>query len=368
MAQKFSQRTYMHCSRERERGQFVDRGAAATLVISPRRRIGSDLSIKTTLAGDSVEYDIIRATDLKMLLRCLRPARRRVLGTDGGRGFGLNLMPCFSLEKMEGWEQARFELASSDCEPLALQELLALADDDSRERWNSLSLGYPGSTQGDEALREEIADGLYGGALRADQILGVVPSEGILLAMHAILRPGDHAVVMAPGYGSLFSIAKHALDCDVAPWTPEWSPHPNPSSANHQQVPVPTFCLERLRSLLLPNTKLVVANLPHNPTGFVPSPEAWQELIALCSERGLYLFCDEMFRHLEPTGRATLPAAAQEYDRAVSLSGLSKAYGLAGLRVGWLATRDAQVLRRCHELKDYTTICAGGCISVVGDR
>ena len=122
-------------------------------------------------------------------------------------------MPRFEMEKMEGWQPGTLQLAASDCEPLLLRELLELADDDSRQRWEELSLGYPSSSAGEPALLAEIADGIYSGALRPDQVLGVIPAEGILLAMHSIgLEPGDHVVSMAPGYASLSSVASHALD------------------------------------------------------------------------------------------------------------------------------------------------------------
>jgi aspartate/methionine/tyrosine aminotransferase len=299
----------------------------------------------------------MRWPPLRALLSRRGQQRRAVTS---GQFCGLQHLPRFALEKLPGWEAAEHDLCASDVEPLSLTELLALGEDqggDARERWENLSLGYPASTQGDGALREEVAGGVYGGALTADEVLGVAPSEGILLAMHALLTPGDHVVAMNPGYGSLSAVATHALGCDVTPWEAEWRPTGGPHDGYGEQV---TFDVGRLRSLITPKTKLVVVNFPHNPTGFVPLQHEWEDLVDLCASKGLYLFCDEMYRHLEPAGTRTLPAACTlAYGRGVSLGGLSKAYGLAGLRVGWLATRDASVLGRCHELKDYTTICAG---------
>eukprot|EP01046_Picozoa_sp_COSAG06_P016682 COSAG06_NODE_1111_length_10651_cov_5.925227_5_plen_425_part_00 len=276
---------------------------------------------------------------------------------------GLRGLPPFHMEKLDGWEQARHQLAASDCEPLSLSALLALADDECRQKWDNLSLGYPPS-RGDELLLAEIAGGLYAASgLSAEHILGVVPAEGILLAMHALLSPGDHAVVMEPCYASLRSVAESALDCSISPWSVEW-----------QADGRPTFCLDKLRRLVAePGTTLLVVNFPHNPTGFVPTPDEWSEIVRICDERGIYIFSDEMYRHLERReyGCTTLPSAAESYSRGVTLSGLSKAYGLPGLRVGWIASPDEAVVSRCFELKDYTTICASApneCLALIALR
>lgn len=113
---------------------------------------------------------------------------------------------------------------------------------------------------------------------------------------------------MAPGYASLSSVASHALGCSVTSWTAESGGV--------------SFSVERLRSLLRPESRLVVVNVPHNPTGWLPTPAEWAQLIALCDERGLYLFSDEMYRHLERPALAathpTLPSAAESYPECVS--------------------------------------------------
>lgn len=280
-----------------------------------------------------------------------------------GRSLGLHKMQKFHMEKLNGWEHAIHQLAASDCEPLSLAELLALADDECRAKWESLSLGYPPG-RGDELLLEEITEGLYAKSeLSAENALGVVPAEGILLAMHALLSPGDHCVVVSPCYASLRSVAETALGCTVSPWCVEWQ-------ADGQ----PTFCLDKLRQLVSKSkTTLLVVNFPHNPTGFVPSLDQWSEIIQICDERGIWLFSDEMYRHLErhEHGCATLPSAAESYSRSVALSGLSKSYGLPGLRVGWLVSPDVVLVNRCFDLKDYTTICASWpseCLALIALR
>lgn len=104
---------------------------------------------------------------------------------------------------------------------------------------------------------------------------------------------------------------------------------------------------------------MVVTNCPHNPTSWMPSEAEHEELVEACRGRGVYLFSDEMYwgMALEP-GRGPRPrSSCLRYERAITLSGLSKPHGLPGLRVGWLATRDAAAMARLRQMKDYTTIC-----------
>ena len=96
-----------------------------------------------------------------------------------------------------------------------------------------------------------------------------------------------------------------------------------------------------LERLLRPDTKLVVWNFPHNPTGALPSARRLRPHDRRgAAQSGAWLFSDEMYRLLEPSDEMRLPAAVDRYDRAVSLSGMSKSFGLAGLRIGWVATHD----------------------------
>ena len=99
-------------------------------------------------------------------------------------------------------------------------------------------------------------------------------------------------------------------------------------------------------------------NFPHNPTGFLPTAADWYRLIELARRYNLYLFSDEMYWQLENESDNRLEPAADLYEKGITLSGLSKSYGLPGLRIGWLASRDEAVLRNCARLKDYTTICS----------
>ena len=249
----------------------------------------------------------------------------------------------FALERFFARHEfnARYLLSTSDCQGLAMAALLAGADAELRHRWEELRLGYTES-RGLPELRQEIA-GLYREA-RADDVVVAAPEEGIFLAMNALLQPGDHVVCTFPGYQSLYQLAL-SLGCDVTLWEPaeggDW-----------------LFDPLQLRELVRPDTRLIVWNFPHNPTGALPSPEDLDKMLGVAGSVGAWVFSDEMYRFLEPSPEVRLPAAVDRYERAVSLSGMSKAFGLAGLRIGWIATRDPSLLEELQSLKDYTTICS----------
>jgi len=235
---------------------------------------------------------------------------------------------------------AKHLLSSSDCETMTMAELVGRADDECVALWQALRLGYTESP-GLPLLRREIA-GLYNG-IEPDDVLEIVPEEGIFLAMNALLEAGDHVIVTHPGYQSLYSLAE-TIGCEVTYWPPDeqqgWR-----------------FDPAFVRRALRPTTKLIVANFPHNPTGYLPSGAEYDELLGLAADAGVYLFSDEMYRWLEQDAAARLPSAAERYGRAVSLCGLSKSFSLPGLRVGWLVTRDAGLLAEIATFKDFTTIC-----------
>jgi len=238
--------------------------------------------------------------------------------------------------------KAPYLLSASDCESLRLGELLELADPETRRLWDGLSLGYTESP-GHPRLREAIAR-LYQ-AIRPADVLVAAPEEAIFIFMQTLLAPGDEVVALAPAYQSLHEVAR-AAGAVVRPW-------PLGLSAQGWQVD-----LEGLERLLSRRTKLVVLNFPHNPTGCLPSRRELEAVLALAERSGAYVFSDEMYRLLEYDPSRCLPAVCDLYERGVSLGGMSKALALPGLRIGWLASRDHDLLRRCQEYKDYTTICS----------
>ncbi len=238
--------------------------------------------------------------------------------------------------------KVRHLLSASDCEALSLDALLGMADEETRRLWQGLRLGYTESN-GHPLLRAEIAR-LYR-TLGGDDVLVAAPEELIFIAMNTLLRPGDHIIATFPGYQSLYEIAA-AIGCAVTRWPLE----PGPAGWR--------LDVDLLARSITPQTALLVVNFPHNPTGYLPSQDEWAAIVAIARQNDLYLFSDEMYRLLEHDPAARLPAGVDAYERGISLSGMSKAFGLPGLRIGWLATHDRGLLDRCLAFHDYTTICA----------
>jgi aspartate/methionine/tyrosine aminotransferase len=231
---------------------------------------------------------------------------------------------------------------------LTVDELLQLAGT-SWESIGQLWLGYTES-QGAPALREQIAD-MYA-AVGPEQVIGLsAPEEGIFLAMHALLEPGDEVVVLTPCYDSLANVAEY-LGCRLIRWPLREADEPPDGPACWQ------LDINELKRLVTPRTKLVIANFPHNPTGYLPSHDEWRVVVQTVARVGAWFFSDEMYRGLEYEPAARLDSGCDLYERAITLGGLSKTYGLPGLRCGWLALQDRSLRDRILGWKDYTTICA----------
>lgn len=233
---------------------------------------------------------------------------------------------------------APYLLSSSDCQPLQLNDLLALANSQMLDEWNNLILGYTAS-RGNLVLREEISR--LHKVIRPDEVLVLVPEEGIFIAMNVLLDKGDHVVTTFPGYQSLYQVAED-IGCRVSKWEP------------NEEL---KFIVDDLKSLITDKTKLLVINFPHNPTGATISLNELKEIIALADEKGLVIFSDEMYRFMEYDERNRLPSVSDMYENAISLFGLSKTFGLPGLRIGWLTTQNQKFFNALVSFKDYTTIC-----------
>jgi aspartate/methionine/tyrosine aminotransferase len=235
----------------------------------------------------------------------------------------------------------RYLLCASDCESLTVNELLAL-EPGAAERFGQLWLGYT-ETQGGPALRAEIAK-LYTTIAPQEVLVHPGAEEAIFLFMQAVLEPGDHIVVHWPCYQSHFEIAR-SRGCSFTAWSGReedgWALDP-----------------DELRRLLRPNTRAIVINTPHNPTGYLMAPDVLREVVRIAEERGIWLFSDEVYRECEYDPRQRLPSAADLGQRCITLGTVSKTYGLPGLRIGWLAGHDSALLSKISGLKDYTTICA----------
>ncbi|MFC0397794.1 aminotransferase class I/II-fold pyridoxal phosphate-dependent enzyme [Paraburkholderia rhizosphaerae] len=235
---------------------------------------------------------------------------------------------------------ARYLLCSSDPESMSVSDLLAY-EPGSSEGLARTWLGYT-EYPGAPALRVQLAKELYT-ATQSDQIIvHTGAQEAIYSFMNAVLEPGDHLIVHMPGYQSHYSTAQDR-GLAVTPWMARessgWA-----------------LDIDELATLIRPETKALVVCFPHNPTGYLPSTDEFDAIIEFARRHGLMLFSDEVYRGLELDPAHRLPAACDVYERAVSLGALAKSHGLAGLRIGWVATRDREVLRRMSLFKDYLTI------------
>jgi aspartate/methionine/tyrosine aminotransferase len=235
----------------------------------------------------------------------------------------------------------RYLLCASDPESMTLNELLALepgADRGLHDVW----LGYTES-RGDPELRDLLAQRVYGGATPSQILVHGGAQEAIFTFMSAALRPGDHVIVQFPAYQSHYSLAQ-AHGVEISRWR---------SDLDTGGAPDP----DELARLIRPSTRAIAITTPNNPTGYVFDRARFERVVQLARTHGLWLFSDEVYRGSERDASDRLPCAADCYERGVSLGAMAKAYGLAGLRIGWIATRDRALYDRMAEIKDYLTIC-----------
>ena len=260
---------------------------------------------------------------------------------------GLGSLPDFELERF--FDRFEFDLpyqmGSSDPETLSLGDLLDHAGRRLRARWTKLRLGYR-TAAGDPDLRAAIA-ATYRGRHADDVIVTVGAAEALLLAFAALIEPGDRVVALSPAYQSLHEV-------------------PRSMGARLELVRVPQaaegdwrFPLDRLLDALQPGVRLLVLNVPHNPTGVTVTPDQLRIIVSRCEALGIRVVGDEVYRGLEWAG-PTPRSVTELSDTALAVGVTSKVYGLAGLRIGWLVTGDAECRRRMVSIKDYTTLCAAG--------
>ncbi|MEG3144006.1 aminotransferase class I/II-fold pyridoxal phosphate-dependent enzyme [Sphingomonas sp. RT2P30] len=257
----------------------------------------------------------------------------------------MTAMPDFQLEAFfSRWEfAARYHLTASDAETLSLAELLDLASPEDRAAYENLRLSYT-ETFGAPDLRDAIA-ATYDQRTAADILCFAGAEEGIYAAMRVMLSADDHAIVVTPNYQAAETVPLAICAVTGVPLDPEqgW-----------------TLDIDRVAAAIQPETRLVSINFPHNPTGKILERDRFDALIDLCRKHGLWLFSDEVYRPLGREGVSHLPQVADVYERGLSLGVMSKAYGLPGLRIGWIACADRELLGRLERYKHYLSICNAG--------
>ncbi len=236
---------------------------------------------------------------------------------------------------------APYLLTQSDCESMSARDLLAMepgAEAAYLDQW----LGYT-ETWGDPELRELIA-GLYRDMKKENILVFHGAQEAIFLLMNVLLDAGDHMIAMFPNYQSAYELAHSIPGVELSLWRQK-------DCGDHWELD-----LDELEAMIRPNTKLVCVNAPANPTGFTFTNEEIRKLAEICRRHDVYLFSDEVYKGLELDGEPR-DWMADHYEKCISLGVMSKAYGLAGLRVGWLAGKDLDLLEQTVKMKHYTSIC-----------
>lgn len=244
------------------------------------------------------------------------------------------LLPRFTLED---WF-ARYKpgcavnMGSSDVEPISVADLL-----EPGARLDDIALGYGGAI-GSAALREQVA-ALHPGTDASDVQCTAGATEAVLAVYAALLQPGDHVVVVTPAYQLLVdlpaalgaSVTAVALVRDGDRWA------------------LPTAAVA---DAVRDSTRAVVVNSPNNPTGWTATDTQLTELAALALDAGAVLVSDEVYRGIGPATRT----AVQLHDGAVVVGSVSKTFGTAGLRVGWVVTRDEELRDRLRTVRYWTTL------------
>ena len=249
----------------------------------------------------------------------------------------------FHLERWQStWEnRVRFNLSESGVHPLTLKELLDLAGSAAPPLLD-VRLGY-GQANGTDLLRARIA-ALYPGAAAEQVLVTTGSSEANFLICWRLLEPGDRVAILLPNYLQTWGLAQ-SLGAQVCGFSlPDergWDAY-----------------IEELHRAIAPRTRLVVVTNPHNPTGQVLTAEARRAILERASAVGAWLLADEVYQGAELDG-GTTPSLWGGYEHVIVVNGLSKAYGLPGLRIGWLVappTFTAEAWAR----HDYTTIGPAG--------
>lgn len=255
-------------------------------------------------------------------------------------------MKGFKLEEYLGeYEFSDVEMiCASDLDGWPMQDILDMADAECRALWKNLSLGYT-EVRGAPLLRRDILS-TYSTSFDVAQNIIVTSGaeEALYASMQALLSKDDHVIVMSPCYQSHVEIPK-AMGCQVSEWVLKadefWQPN-----------------VERLRQLIRPETKLIVINMPHNPTGMICSKQVLDEIVEIAKGANAYLLNDEVYRDMEHDTADQLPHIADVYEKGISVNVMTKSYGLAGLRIGWVVSPDSELIEKIESYKHYLSICS----------
>ena len=254
----------------------------------------------------------------------------------------------FDLERLlSDWEQTvEFNFAESGVHPVPLKELLEFADADLNE-FLDIPLNYP-EVNGDLKLRQRI-QGLYNGAGLDNVIVTVGASEANYILANTLLMEGDEVAVMGPTYMQ-FSGAASNLGAQVRTF-----------SLNENKAWA--LDIEELQEAVTPNTKVIAVVNPNNPTGKILSEKEMDVLIAAAEKVNAWLIADEVYGGAEREKTQPTSSFYGKYNKVITVNGLSKAYGLPGLRIGWIVA-PVNLIQELWKRHEYTTVSS----SMLGNR
>ena len=252
--------------------------------------------------------------------------------------------------KVERWmneyeDDAVYNLGETCIDSLEIGELLDLCGKDREEFFAELAgtrltyshiFGSPAYLQGVAGLYENLKPE------------NVIPTHGAVGAnnqiIHTLIEPTDNMVCVMPTYQQHYSIPESiGAEVRILQLKPE-----------NQFLPD----IEELKSLVDENTKMITFNNPDNPTGSWIPRESMEEMVEVARSVGAYVLCDEVYRGISEDG-SYMHSVVDLYEKGISVGSMSKIFSLAGLRMGWIATRDDEVIHMVHERRDYDTISCG---------
>ena len=246
----------------------------------------------------------------------------------------------FELERVQSiWEnRVEYNLTESGIHPYTLNELLSKGE---LEDLQSIRMGY-GQTNGSIELRETIG-ALYPGSDIDNVLVTNGSAEANFITVWSQLEPGDELILMLPNYMQIWGLAR-SFDVSIKPFhlreELKWGPD-----------------LEELEQLISPQTKMIAVCNPNNPTGATLSEKEMKEIVRLARKVDAWIYADEIYRGAELDGNDT-PTFWGLYDKVMVSGGLSKAYALPGLRIGWLVGPKAAI-EKAWAYHDYTSIASG---------
>ena len=258
----------------------------------------------------------------------------------------MKIKPFAVEEWMNAWEVgAKYNIAETCVDSISMNELFELTGEDKTEFLNRLCarrLSY-GDIEGLPEFRKGVC-GLY----KTLNIENIVPTHGASGANHhvfySLISPGDRVVSIMPTYQQLYSIPEsYGADVQILHLSKENNYLPD---------------LEKLRRLVKPKTKMICINNPNNPTGALMSEQILREIVEIARSADAWILCDEVYRHLSQED-GWCPSIVDLYEKGISVSSMSKAFSLAGLRLGWIATHDMSVVKSCLSHRDYNLVSCG---------